>query len=85
MADPTGANAREVTEIFDMEQNKELEDARAVLSLEKSTSGTTKEGDDSSPDPLAHLPDHYRKEIEVQAQVLSRKVSFKVRSICDSM
>jgi len=77
MADPTGAIALEATEIFEMEHNKERRGANVVLSLEKSASGAYS-GDVSDPDPLAHLPEHFRKEIEAQSQVVSRKVSFKV-------
>ena len=80
MAAPTGAIALEATEIFEMEHNKERTDANAVLSLENSPSGAYS-GDVSDPDPLAHLPEHFRKEIEAQAQVVSRKVSFKVQAI----
>ena len=83
MADPTGANARETIEIFEIERNKEQRDATAVLSLEKSTSDSTKHGNGNNPDPLAHLPEHFRKEIEAEAQVVSRKVSFKVPSISE--
>ena len=80
MADPTGAIALEATEIFEMEYNEERRDAKAVLCLENSASGAYS-GDVSDPDPLAHLPEHFRKEIEAQAQVVSRKVSFKVQAI----
>jgi|SRR5271170_3390738 hypothetical protein len=79
MADPTGAIALEATEIFEMEHDKEQRDAATVLALEKSAS-EAHSGDGGDPDPLAHLPEHFRKEIEAQAQVVSRKISFKVQT-----
>lgn len=83
MADPMGANAQGAIEVFEIERNKEQRDVTAVLSLEKSTSDATKNGDGNNPDPLAHLPERFRKEIEAEAQVVSRKVSFKVPSISE--
>jgi hypothetical protein len=56
--------------------NKELRDFESTA-VSTDTS-KTENGDGVSLDPLAHLPEHFRKEIEAQSIVSSRKVSFKV-------
>jgi hypothetical protein len=56
--------------------NKEMRDFEStVISTEASK---TENANNANPDPLAHLPEHFRKEIEAQCTVSSRKVSFKV-------
>lgn len=81
MAEPIGATVRAGEEIIEMHQNKECLDLEKTATIVSSHSEGRGSADDSTvnPDPLAHLPEHFRKEIEEQSNVKSRKVSFKVR------
>ena len=81
MAEPTGATVKAGEEIIEMHQNMEFRDLETTVTNLSSHSEGRGSGDDSTvnPDPLAHLPEHFRKEIEEQSNVKSRKVSFKVR------
>lgn len=80
MAKPSAANIREAAEVLEMDKYKEAVDTEKIVSTEYSSSGPSASGD-ADPDPLAHLPENFRKEIEAQATVVSRKVSFKVHCI----
>ena len=82
MADPTAANVTAASEVIEMHENKERRDDEKVISSETVSTEASRSGDESGgdSDPLARLPSHYRKEIEAQATVKSRTVSFKVRN-----
>jgi len=78
MAEPGAVNAREIGEIFEREENfKEMRQTEKITSGDSSSSGQRNSGD-VSPDPLAHLPENFRKEIEAQSKVVTQKISFKV-------
>ena len=68
-------------ELYD---NKELKDV-GDTAIDDSLTGKAGYGCGADPDPLAHLPEHFRKEIEAQVTVASRKVSFKVLYCIASM
>jgi hypothetical protein len=80
MADPTGIAARAEEEVFEMEKKRGLRDTEKTVTGVSPSSEGRGSGDATTvnPDPLAHLPEHFRKEIEEQSAVSSRKVSFKV-------
>jgi hypothetical protein len=77
MAELNSSSVQGTRDLLEMEDNKELRD---IGSTGGGSSGDSKSRDDSAvnPDPLAHLQEHFRKEIEAQATVKSRNVSFKV-------
>jgi hypothetical protein len=79
MAEPTGLSALLGDEVMVLERNEsnhaEKNPNRRNSASEKGVSGCA---NDIKPDPLALLPEHFRKEIEEQSIISSRKVSFKV-------
>jgi hypothetical protein len=84
MTELTEANVGGAADISETgEYNKEAECTEKIISAENSSSGPRTSGDGDL-DPLAHLPEHFRKEIEAQATVVLRKVSFKVCSHAQS-
>jgi len=83
MAEPSGATAKAGEEVMFMHENREVQATEKKPGRGSSTSEDRTGGDADSnignPDPLAHLPEHFRKEIEEQTVLSARKVSFKVR------
>ena len=83
MAEPTAMNVQGLSNIVEMHEKKESHDAEKTVmdssNPDFSQSGQSGTGDI---DPLSHLPEHFRKEIEAQATVKSRKVRFKVDPRC---
>ena len=83
MAEPTARNAKLAAGILDHETSRESEEVEKQN--EKSNSSAQhpddQTGPDGTPDPLANLPEKFRKELEAQSVIVSRKVSFKVRRI----
>jgi len=81
MAEPTARNAKLAAGI--MEHEASLESEEIEHQNEKSDSPARQTGDhpgaDGTPDPLASLPERFRKELEAQSFVVSQKVSFKVQ------
>jgi hypothetical protein len=81
MAEPSGFGAFELGEVLEEEAKREEHRARdpeKVVSSSYSSSGAPEE--DAVPDPLARLPEKFRKEIEAQVEVKSRRATFPVNS-----
>jgi hypothetical protein len=82
MAEPTGLGASELGEVMDEERKREENenrDPQKVASSSESSSGVPEE--DAIADPLARLPDKFRKEIEAQVKVKARRATFPVPSL----
>ena len=80
MAEPTGINVQGASDIVEMHEKKEAHDAeKTVIASSKSGASNSAQSESGDIDPLSHLPEHFRKEIEAQATVKSRKVGFRVR------
>ena len=79
MAEPTGINVQGISDVVDMHQKKDIHDVeKTVVESDKSIASHSGRDSSGDVDPISHLPQHYRKEIEAQATVKSRKVGFKV-------
>jgi len=79
MAEPMGMTVQGATDVVEMHENKEIHDAeKKVVDSSKSVASQSGQSGSGEIDPLSHLPEHFRKEIEAQATVKSTKVSFKV-------
>jgi hypothetical protein len=82
MAEPTGLGAFELGEVMADEEKREKPrggDSEKLEPFTHSSSGTPEE--DATPDPLARLPEKFRKEIEAQVEVKSRRATFPVISL----
>jgi hypothetical protein len=83
MAEPTSGNIQIAHEVLEMDHERETRQTETVASKEGSSSESIRAENaaDPYPDPLSHLPERFRKELEAQATVLSRRVSFGVHEI----
>jgi hypothetical protein len=81
MAEPTGLGASEFGEVMEEEEKREKQQVRDPEKLECSTNSSSgPPEEDAAPDPLARLPEKFRKEIEAQVEVKSRRATFRVSS-----
>lgn len=79
MAEPTGMTVQGASDVVEMHEKKETHDAKkTVVDSSKSVASNSGQSGTGDTDPLGHLPERFRREIEAQATVKSRKVSFKV-------
>ena len=79
MAEPTGINVQGMSDVVEMHENKEIHDVeKTVVDSEMSVASHSGRSPSGDIDPLSRLPEQFRKEIEAQATVKSRKVGFKV-------
>ena len=78
MAELSASSVQGTRDTLEMEDNKAAHDVETTVVA--GSSNASKAGDEggANPDPLAHLPEHFRKEIEAQATVKTRKVTTKV-------
>lgn len=84
MAEPTAMNVQGMNDIVRMHEEKEMRDAeKTVVDSSKADASQSGQSGSGDIDPLGHLPEHFRKEIEAQATLKSRKVSFRV-DLCSS-
>ena len=81
MAEISTGSAAGVKELIQEEENYQLGSSeKSKPSGRYSVDASSDEkSEGGKPDLLAHLPEHFRKEIEAQSVVNSRRVSFKVR------
>lgn len=77
MTEPTGVGAFEVVELLEEEARRQEPNRDAEKVSSSGQTSQPPEGDSLS-DPLARLPTQYRKEIEAQVELKSRRVSFNV-------
>jgi hypothetical protein len=81
MAKSTAMNLEKSTDVFEMSDDKGNRETEKVVTVENTVVAEQRnlgDGAGAVSDPLAHLPEHFRKEIEAQATVISRKVSLMV-------
>lgn len=79
MAEPTGTIIQGTSDVVEMHEKKEIHDIeKTAVDSDMSVASHSGRSTSGDADPLSYLPDQFRKEIEAQATVKSRKVGFKV-------